>query len=70
MLKDRFEFNLECDENRLGSGAFGQVIKGTDKLNNTDVAIKLEPIDSKYPQLEHEARIYQTLQDNLGVPNV
>lgn len=54
----------------MGQGAFGQVIKGYDTAEEREVAIKLEPTNAKYPQLLQEAKIYQLLEDNLGVPQI
>jgi len=66
-IADRFQFNFES---KLGSGAFGQVLKGYDTLTETDVAIKLELKDAKYPQVVQEAKLYRILEDDLGMPHV
>ncbi|CAD8110966.1 unnamed protein product [Paramecium primaurelia] len=60
---------------KLGSGAFGEIFHGINLKNNIEVAIKLEPISAKHPQLYYEAKLYQHLsQDNAsvekGIPQV
>ena len=55
----------------IGKGLFSEIFDA--KMiyaNNAHVAAKLEDIDSKYPQLEFEARIMDKLQGNIGVPLV
>ena len=34
---------------KIGSGSFGEIYIGTNKENNQEVAIKLEPIKTKHP---------------------
>lgn len=34
---------------KLGSGAFGEIFHGINLKNNSEVAIKLEPISAKHP---------------------
>lgn len=60
---------------KLGSGAFGQIFHGINLKTNLEVAIKLEPVNTKHPQLFYEAKLYQyLLSDNSvtdkGIPNV
>lgn len=57
---------------RLGSGAFGEIYAGREMSTGNFVAIKLERIDARYPQLAYEARIYHTLQDEMdeGIPHM
>ena len=47
---------------KLGSGAFGDIYLGTNLKTNEDVAIKLESIKSKHPQLFYESKLYLALQ--------
>lgn len=60
---------------KLGSGAFGQVYMAIHQKNHVEVAVKLENIDNKSPQLFYEAKILNTLSgddsvtDN-GIPHV
>lgn len=55
---------------KLGSGSFGEIYKGFDLKSNSDVAIKLEPNNSRHPQLDHEAKVYKLLQGGPGIPNI
>jgi serine/threonine protein kinase len=34
---------------KLGSGAFGEIFQGVNIKNNIEVAIKLEPVNTKHP---------------------
>jgi len=47
---------------KLGSGAFGDIYYGVNTKLNDEVAIKLEPIKAKNPQLFYESKLYMTLQ--------
>lgn len=47
---------------KVGSGSFGEIYAGTNVHTGEDVAIKLEPIKSKHPQLLFESKIYRVLQ--------
>ena len=55
---------------KCGSGAFGEIYSGIDIKTGDDVAIKLEPIKCKYPQLFYETKIYKVLNGGLGVPKL
>jgi serine/threonine protein kinase len=59
-------------EEKLGSGAFGEIYAGHELGTKTPVAIKLERVDTRYPQLAYEARIYHSLQDDMddGIPRM
>ena len=48
----------------------GLVIIGTNIINGEEVAIKLESIKAKHPQLEYEAKVYKTLAGGVGIPFV
>jgi serine/threonine protein kinase len=52
----------------IGSGSFGQIYLGINVFDlginvvtAEEVAIKLEPLRTKFPQLEYEARVYRAL---------
>jgi casein kinase 1 len=47
---------------KIGSGSFGEIYSGTNVHTGEEVAIKLEPIKSKHPQLIYESKIYRVLQ--------
>ena len=46
---------------KLGCGAFGDIYHGTNIRTNEEVAIKLEPVRTKHPQLLYETKIYKIL---------
>lgn len=57
-------------ERKIGSGAFGEIYGGSNIESGEQVAVKLESIKSKQPQLLYEAKLYRILQGGLGVPNI
>jgi serine/threonine protein kinase len=53
---------------KLGKGSFGEVYMGKHKWSGKQVAIKLEPIESRTRILEHEYKVYQDIyKPNHGV---
>lgn len=55
---------------RLGSGSFGDVYLGTNVQTGEEVAIKLEPTNSRSPQLFHECKLYKIMAGSVGIPDV
>ncbi|XP_066312407.1 casein kinase 1-like protein 2 isoform X1 [Miscanthus floridulus] len=55
---------------KIGSGSFGEIYLGTNIQTNEEVAIKLENVKTKHPQLLYESKIYRILQGGTGIPNV
>lgn len=59
IIGDKFKLNAK---KKIGSGAFGEIYEGENTTTKEKVAIKLEPIDSKSPQLQIEYKLYNSLQ--------
>lgn len=64
---------------KIGSGSFGDIYLGISLTNSSlgsniisgeEVAIKLESIKARHPQLEYEAKVYKTLAGGVGIPFV
>ncbi|WOK99862.1 hypothetical protein Cni_G08574 [Canna indica] len=55
---------------KIGSGSFGEIYLGTNIQTNEEVAIKLENVKTKHPQLLYESKLYRILQGGTGVPNM
>jgi casein kinase 1 gamma len=55
---------------KIGSGNFGELRLGKNVYNNEHVAIKLEPMKSRAPQLHLEYRFYKLLGQGDGIPQV
>ena len=52
------------------SCCLGDIYLGVNIISGEEVAIKLESIKAKHPQLEYEAKVYKTLAGGVGVPFV
>lgn len=55
---------------KIGSGSFGDIYLGTNIISGEEVAIKLESVRAKHPQLDYEARVYKALSGGIGIPFV
>jgi serine/threonine protein kinase len=55
---------------KIGSGSFGDIYLGTNVTNNEEVAIKLESVKTKHPQLFYESKLYKILAGGVGIPYV
>ncbi|KAF8595057.1 kinase-like protein [Ceratobasidium sp. AG-I] len=55
---------------KIGSGSFGDIYLGVNTISGEEVAIKLELVKAKHPQLEYESKVYKTLAGGVGVPFV
>ncbi|KAG1675706.1 Casein kinase I isoform epsilon [Nymphon striatum] len=53
---------------KIGSGSFGDIYLGTNISTGEEVAIKLECIKTKHPQLHIESKFYRFMQCGMGVP--
>ena len=61
-------------KNKLGGGSFGEIFRGVDVWRNKEVAVKLELIKTRHPQLNYESRVYKLLHNGstevIGIPEV
>ncbi|BFF95307.1 casein kinase I [Drosophila madeirensis] len=55
---------------RIGSGSFGDIYLGVCLKDASEVAIKVERNEAKYPQLAYEAKVYQKLERCPGFPTL
>ncbi|PIA91651.1 Casein kinase I hhp1 [Cercospora beticola] len=55
---------------KIGSGSFGDIYLGTNIISGEEIAIKLESVKAKHPQLEYEARVYKSIAGGVGIPFV
>lgn len=55
---------------KIGSGSFGDIYLGTSILTGEEVAIKLECIKTKHPQLHIESKFYKMMQGGVGIPQI
>lgn len=55
---------------KIGSGSFGDIYLGTNITTSEEVAIKLECIKTKHPQLHIESRFYRIMQGGVGIPAI
>ncbi len=47
---------------KIGAGSFGDIYLGLNITNGEEVAVKLEPMNARHPQLVYENRVYRLLQ--------
>ncbi|XP_031781923.1 casein kinase 1 epsilon isoform X3 [Nasonia vitripennis] len=55
---------------KIGSGSFGDIYLGTNISTGEEVAIKLECIKTRHPQLHIESRFYQMMKCGVGIPMI
>jgi len=55
---------------KIGSGSFGDVYLGSNVTTGEEVAVKIENVKTRHPQLPHEMKIAKALQGGLGIPNL
>ena len=55
---------------KINEGSFGKVYKGVHAVHGSAVAVKVEPLDVRHPQLPMEAEIYLALRHVDGVPRL
>ncbi|GMI64180.1 casein kinase I, CASEIN KINASE I-LIKE 11 [Hibiscus trionum] len=55
---------------KIGNGSFGELYLGVDVQSGEEVAVKLEPVKTKHPQLHYESKLYMLLQGGTGIPHL
>lgn len=55
---------------RVGAGSFGEVFAGEDVQTHEEVAIKLEPVKTRAPQLLYESKLYLLFAGGVCVPRL
>ncbi|KAJ1997276.1 serine/threonine protein kinase, partial [Coemansia thaxteri] len=53
---------------KIGSGSFGDIFLAVNIVTNEEVAVKLESVKARHPQLEYETKIYKALAGGVGIP--
>ena len=61
---------LSCILFSLSHPRLGDIYLGINIISGEEVAIKLESVKAKHPQLEYESKVYKTLAGGVGVPFV
>jgi serine/threonine protein kinase len=54
---------------KIGSGSFGDIYLGTNMTTGEEVAIKLESVKTRHPQLLYESKIYRILHGGCKCQN-
>eukprot|EP00928_Gymnodinium_smaydae_P059867 TRINITY_DN4332_c0_g2_i2.p1 TRINITY_DN4332_c0_g2~~TRINITY_DN4332_c0_g2_i2.p1 ORF type:complete len:334 (+),score=52.43 TRINITY_DN4332_c0_g2_i2:49-1050(+) len=57
-------------QSKVGSGSFGEIYIGLDEATGSEVAIKMEAVNSRRSRVFHEAKIYKMLAGSVGIPRV
>lgn len=55
---------------KVGAGSFGEIYIGNNLQTGDVVAVKIESVLSKHPQLLYESKLYRILSGGLGIPNI
>jgi serine/threonine protein kinase len=55
---------------KIGEGSFGQIYSAEHIHTHRRVAVKLESVKARMPQLPYEAKLYQVLQGGVGIPRL
>ncbi|KAL7251440.1 hypothetical protein ACSBR1_013304 [Camellia fascicularis] len=55
---------------KIGSGSFGELYLGVNVQTAEEVAVKMESVKTKHPQLHYESKLYMLLQGGTGIPHL
>lgn len=55
---------------KIGCGSFGDIYLGINAANGEEVAVKVESIKARHPQLLYESKLYKILQGGVGIPHI
>ncbi|KAI4311022.1 hypothetical protein MLD38_035959 [Melastoma candidum] len=55
---------------KIGSGSFGELYLGVNMQSGEEIAIKMEPVKTRHPQLHYESKLYMLLQGGTGIPHL
>ncbi|XP_059481719.1 casein kinase I isoform X2 [Neocloeon triangulifer] len=55
---------------KIGSGSFGDIYLGINITNGEEVAVKLESVRARHPQLLYESKLYKILHGGIGIPHI
>nr|CAD2186037.1 unnamed protein product [Meloidogyne enterolobii] len=55
---------------KIGSGSFGDIYLAINIQNGEEVAVKLESVKARHPQLLYESKVYKILQGGVGIPHI
>ncbi|KAL6445503.1 hypothetical protein ACFW04_000816 [Cataglyphis niger] len=55
---------------KIGSGSFGDIYLGINISNGEEVAVKLENMRARHPQLLYESKLYKILHGGIGIPHI
>ena len=69
-MASSISYVVENISDDLMFGKLGDIYLGVNIISGEEVAIKLESVKAKHPQLEYESKVYKTLAGGVGVPFV
>nr|AAT42178.1 putative casein kinase I [Zea mays] len=55
---------------KIRSESFGEIYLAVNVQNGEEVAVKLESVTSRHPQLHYESKLYMLLQGGTGIPHL